>query len=250
MPPKGAIVYVMLDGGRIRLRANGGEWREPCLGLILWETPEGKWIKHGISHPTDKDQVLRIVDKWMQRFAPPDDGEPSWEVVVIADGAQWIWDWAKQYRWAIGILDYYHVREHVWEAARALHGEGTPQAAIWVKDVMNILWSGQVYKAEMLLDHLCLSEKLKKAQLEAVSGLATYLRNHSEFIRFKKHRKEGRLIGSGAVESLCKQVFTMRMKGPGMFWSEEGAANLMALRTLYVTDQWNSLWQQPRRIRA
>lgn len=186
----------------------------------------------------------------MERFAPSEGDEPEREVVIIADGAKWIWDWAKKYPWAIGIVDYYHVREHVWEAARALHGDGTSEAAIWVKEVMDILWSGQVYKAEVLLDQLCLSGKLKKAQEGAVSGLAVYLRNHSELIRFKKHRRAGRLIGSGAVESLCKQVFSMRMKGPGMFWSEEGAANLMALRTLYVTDQWNSLWQEPRRKRA
>lgn len=39
----------------------------------------------------------------------------------------------------------------------------------------------------------------------------------------------------------------MRIKGPGMFWSEDGAEHRMALRTLYVTGQWRSLWEQPIR---
>lgn len=247
VPPKGACVYVMLDGGRIRLRANGGGWREPCLGLVLWETPEGRWVKYGISHPTDKAVVLAVLDQWMKSLAPREDGTEDWEVVILADGAEWIWAWAATYPWAIPILDYYHMKKHLWDAAKALHGEGTPEAAVWVKEMRNILWKGQVYKVEMLLDELLLSGKLTKEQEVAIEGAGTYFRNHSELINYRKHRRAGRLIGSGAVESLCKQVFTMRMKGPGMFWSEDGAEHLMALRTLYVTDQWESLWEQPIR---
>ncbi len=249
LPPKGARVYVMMDGGRIRLRAKGGAWREPCLGLLLWEGPDGKWVKYGISHPTDKDKVLTVIEKWMKVLGPDEDGTEKWEVVIIADGAEWIWNWAKKYPRAIPILDYYHMKEHLWEAAKALHGEGTPEAAVWVKEMRDILWKGQVYKVEMRLDELVLSGKLTDVQKAAVERADTYFRNHAKLIDYRKHRKQGRLIGSGAIESLCKQVFTMRMKGPGMFWSEDGAEHLMALRTLYVTGQWESLWDQSvRRI--
>ena len=249
LPPKGTRVYVMMDGGRIRLRANGGGWREPCLGLLLWETPDGEWVKYGISHPTDKDKVLAVIERWMKVLGPDEDGIEDWEVVIIADGAEWIWTWAKKYPWAIPILDYYHMKEHLWEAAKALYGEATPEAAVWVKEMRNFLWVGQVYKVEMRLDELLLSGKLTKEQAKVIEGAGTYFRNHAKLISYRKHRRQGRLIGSGAIESLCKQVFTMRMKGPGMFWSEDGAEHLMALRTLYVTDQWESLWEQPiRRI--
>lgn len=247
LPPKGARVYVMMDGGRIRLRAKGGAWREPCLGLLLWEGPDGKWVKYGISHPTDKDKVLAVIERWMKILGPDEEGTEDWEVVIIADGAKWIWDWAAKYPWAIPILDYYHMKKYLWDAAKALHGEGTPEAAVWVKEMRDILWKGQVYKVEMRLDELVLSGKLTKDQKAAIEGAGTYFRNHAKLIAYRKHRKAGRLIGSGAIESLCKQVFTMRMKGPGMFWSEDGAEHLMALRTLYVTGQWESLWNQPVR---
>lgn len=249
LPPKGTRVYVLVDGGRIRLRANHGAWREPCLGLVLWQTPDGKWVKHGISHPTDKEKVLQVLDQWMKRLAPGENGEGEWEVVIAGDGAEWIWNWAAKYPWAFRILDYYHLKENVWKAARALHGEGTPEAASWVKEIMDILWRGQTYKVEMMLDDLILSGRLTETTVNAMDRLALYVRDRSGLIDYRKHRREGRNIGSGAIESLCKQVFTMRMKGPGMFWSEEGAEHLMALRTLYVTGQWESLWQQPvRRI--
>ena len=249
LPPKGACVYVMMDGGRIRLRAKGGAWREPCLGLLLWEGPDGKWVKYGISHPTDKEKVLTVIEQWMKILGPDEEGTEKWEVVIIADGAEWIWNWAAKYPWAIPILDYYHMKEYLWDAAKALYGEGTPEAAAWVKQKRDILWKGQVYKIEMQFDELLLSGTLTKEQEAAIEAAGTYFRNHSKMIAYKKHREHGRLIGSGAIESLCKQVFTMRMKGPGMFWSEDGAEHLMALRTLYVTNQWESLWEQPiRRI--
>lgn len=249
LPPKGTRVYVMMDGGRIRLRAKGGAWREPCLGLLLWETPDGKWVKYGISHPTDKDRVLTVLDQWMKVLAPSEDGVENWEVVIIADGADWIWTWAAKYPWAIPILDYYHMKKYLWDAGKTLHGEGTPETAAWVKEMRDMLWLGQVYKVEMRLDQLVLSGNLNDVQKAALERAATYFRNHGKLIAYRKHRKQGRLIGSGAIESLCKQVFTMRMKGPGMFWSEDGAEHLMALRTLYVTGQWESLWNQPiRRI--
>ena len=239
MPPKGAQVYVMMDGGRIRLRANHGEWREPCVALVLWRAVDGTWRKHGVSHPTEKAPVLAVLDAWMARFAPG----TEWEVVIIADGAEWIWQWADRYRWAFQILDYYHVKEHVWEAARELYGEDTPKAAQWVDSIMGRLWRGWVLSTVDVLDRMKFSGLAASAKARAVKKLATYLNNHNGLIRYGAERNAGRGIGSGSIESFCKQLFTMRMKGPGMFWGEEGAANVMSLRTAYLTGHWGQLWE-------
>jgi len=246
LPPKGSRVYVMMDGGRIRMRENGGAWREPCTALVLWKDRHGRLRKRGISHPTDKEEVLRVVDRWMDRFAPGTDRE----VIVIADGADWIWKWAKGYPWAIPIVDYYHVKENVWKAAKVLHGEGTPEAQRFVDRIMERLWSGWCRKTEKILKRMKPREPRAAAKKDAITGLATYIKNHASMIRFKRHKNKDRHIGSGAIESMCKQLFSMRMKGPGMFWSEEGAANLMGLRTLYITEQWDQLWQSDPRLAA
>lgn len=157
---------------------------------------------YGISHPTDKEKVLAVIEKWMSVLAPAEDGTEKWEVVIVADGAEWIWNWAKKYPWAIPIPDNYHMKEHVWDAAKALHGEGTYEAAAWVKEMRDILWKGQVYKVEMRLDELLLSGDLTKEQEEAIEGAATSFRNHSELIAYRKHRRAGRLIVSGTIDSL------------------------------------------------
>lgn len=56
-------------------------------------------------------------------------------LLVIADGAHWIWNGVKEHFAALGveiveILDYWHAVEHLWALSRALYGHGTQEA--WV----------------------------------------------------------------------------------------------------------------------
>lgn len=54
-------------------------------------------------------------------------------------------------------------------------------------------------------------------------------------------------IGLEAIESFCKHLFSMRMKGLGMLWSKEGARHVMDLRTVYLPRTWDQLWRSPTR---
>ena len=174
----------------------------------------------------------------------------TWEVVIVGDGADWIWQWAAKYPWAIAILDYFHLKEHVWEAAAVLYGEGTPQTSRWADEVMNLLWRSWPLDAVAMLDRMQPRGPHESEKRKAIRSLANYIHNHAALIRPSMHDRRGRVIGSGAIESICKQLFSMRMKGPGMFWSEEGAANVMALRTLYITGQWHELWTRDLALAA
>ena len=50
------------------------------------------------------------------------------EVVVLGDGAAWIWNLAAEH---VGqrteIVDWYHASEHLWTLGKALFGAGTAQ---------------------------------------------------------------------------------------------------------------------------
>lgn len=238
-PPPGTWVYVVLDGGRIRMRGKGVPWREPCTGMVLWERADGRWEKFGVSHPTDKDRVTAVLDRWLECLRR----RGKVKVAIIADGAEWIWAWAARHPWTVQILDYYHLKEHVWAAAHVLHGEGTAAAARWVEAIMDRLWRGWVGSTVDLLDGKRPRGWDAPAKREALDGLATYLENHRGLIAYAQDRAAGCRIGSGAIESFCKQLFSMRMKGPGMFWGEEGARHLMSLRTVYLTGHWDALWK-------
>ena len=58
-------------------------------------------------------------------------------VVVLGDGADWIWHAAARFLHVGGaacveIVDLYHAWEHLWTVANAVYGSGTEAAAAWV----------------------------------------------------------------------------------------------------------------------
>ena len=54
------------------------------------------------------------------------------KVVVLGDGAPWIWGIAAQYfPWAIEIVDLYHAREHLANLGKAVYGPTSVQAKRW-----------------------------------------------------------------------------------------------------------------------
>jgi hypothetical protein len=51
----------------------------------------------------------------------------------------------------------------------------------------------------------------------------TYFSNHMERMRYAQFRTAGYLIGSGVIESGCKQIVSQRLKLPGAQWNLDGA---------------------------
>jgi hypothetical protein len=60
-----------------------------------------------------------------------------------------------------------------------------------------------------------------------------------------KHYRQlgGRIIGSGAIESVHRTVIQKRMKLSGQRWSKKGAQNMLNLRVTYMNDQWSKVIQ-------
>jgi hypothetical protein len=54
-------------------------------------------------------------------------------------------------------------------------------------------------------------------------------------------RKQGYLIGSGTVESGCKQIGTMRLKRSGAQWLEEGARWVAKARAVWLSGTWHDV---------
>src|SRR5216683_2334841 len=65
-------------------------------------------------------------------------------VVIVGDGAEWIWNPANMFVRRCEILDFWHALEHAWEFARLRHGEGSIQADQWVQQIAEDLRAGKV----------------------------------------------------------------------------------------------------------
>lgn len=65
------------------------------------------------------------------------------------------------------------------------------------------------------------------------------------------YRARGLQIGSGSIESACKQVVTSRLKGAGMIWDEAGAEAVVTVRAYLKSDRWDeAMARRPQRHRS
>ena len=61
-------------------------------------------------------------------------------------------------------------------------------------------------------------------------------------MQYVEVREAGLPIGSGMVESGCKQ-FGARFDAAGMRWSREGAERLIPIRALILSGRYDDTWQ-------
>jgi hypothetical protein len=156
-------------------------------------------------------------------------------VVIVGDGAEWIWNRATMFVRRCEILDFWHAVEHAWEFAQLRYGEGSAQADRWVHVLAEDLRAGKVKQVITRLKRL----RPKTPELrESLQGLIRYYTDNAGRMRYDEYLRLGYGIGSGAVESAHKQVVHARFRQAGMRWSEAGARRLLALRLLLLNDNW------------
>jgi ssDNA-binding Zn-finger/Zn-ribbon topoisomerase 1 len=162
------------------------------------------------------------------------------KVLVIADGALWIWNLtADRFSQAHQRLDYYHASQHLWAVAHALHPQDEAAAGAWIKPLLKKLKAGRA--TSLLNDLHTLAKRLRKKKRQAVESELNYLQTHRERMDYAAARHAGEPQGSGAMESTCRQ-YQCRFKRPGQFWSCVGDEGLMCLETFWRNDRWHLLF--------
>jgi hypothetical protein len=162
------------------------------------------------------------------------------KVLVVADGAVWIWNLTgDRFAQAQQRLDYYHASQHLWAVAHALHPEDEAAARQWIQPLLKQLKGGRI---PTLLNNLqTLTKRLRNKKRRAVAAEVAYLESHRERMDYAAARKAGEPQGSGAMESTCRQ-YQCRFKRPGQFWSRTGDEALMCLETFWRNDRWQLLF--------
>ena len=161
-------------------------------------------------------------------------------VVIVGDGAEWIWKRAWMFPRRCEILDFWHALEKAWAFARLQYGKGSSRAEAWIHRLAQDLKAGKVQAVIRRLERLQpRSEEARKCLAELID----YYRDNACRMRYDEYLRLGYGIGSGAVESAHKQVVHARMRQAGMRWSEAGARRLLALRLLLLNQRWAMLDQ-------
>ena len=162
------------------------------------------------------------------------------EVLVIADGAIWIWNLvADRFAGARQRLDPWHALQHLWAVAHALHPEDDAAAQAWLQPLKAKLLASQT--AEVIDELDSLLTRLRGARRAAVQAERNYLENNRDRLDYHGAEKRGEPLGSGAMESTCKQ-YQCRFHRSGQFWTTAGDEALMCLETFWRNGRWSLLF--------
>jgi len=158
--------------------------------------------------------------------------------VILADGAEWIWERARDVAPGpyILILDFYHACEHVSELCKLLYGEQTPRYWKAFKRWKDLLYSGQV-KTFILQLRKIRDTAAYRDKRDAIQGQLNYFQGHKDKMHYDRYRRMRLPIGSGTIESACKNVIGGRMKQGGMTWSQQGADGMLQIRASLESDR-------------
>jgi len=234
----GAFVYIL-----------GEEWKEVKIGCVFEYESQQKYC-HKTKEMIDVAQAGQVsyvahlggpepLGKLLSAEAERRDYDRAQERVTLGDGARWIWGISgEHFPTAKEIVDWYHAVDHLWTVAH-LSFQDKAQRERWVKQRKTELWVGQAEQIASTIEALAQQHPDHQTDLKAEAG---YFRNNHRRMQYQEFREEGYPIGSGTVESGCKQLVTMRMKGPGMRWSRSGAQNMLALRAAYLSHNWDDAW--------
>jgi hypothetical protein len=172
-------------------------------------------------------------------------------VVVLGDGAEWIWNRAAHFVGGpdiivVEIVDIYHAYDHLWAMGRALWD--TPEAvSAWVEPLKDALYTQGAPAVLAALDALV---PPAAAAADLLRTTRAYFADNAARMDYPRFVAQQLPIGSGAVESLCKSLIEARAKQAGMRWTPAGAQAVATLRALSLSGTWDAFWaRHPLRTR-
>lgn len=235
-------LYGSMDGAQVPI---GEEWRE--LKTLSWyrvdevygqEQHKAQEISYHTEIAPAQDFGRLLWATGVKRLA-----DKAKELIFVCDGAVWIWKLVSHYfPDATQIVDWYHACEYLTPIVDAVFSHG-PEREKWLRKVKDWLWHGKIQKViqacQRYIHHGLAADVAQRA--------VTYYTNNQHRMDYAEYRKKGYWIGSGTVESACKQIATARLKIAGARWTIAGACATAKARAVWLSDGdcFNSLSRSP-----
>lgn len=203
---KEPVEALSIDGGNVRLRTPLGEesiWRNYKAVKVHSQV--------GAAFFQNNPELVAWVNSQPQSEA----------ITCLGDGHDGVWNLFKQ----IGtiekrreVLDWYHLIENLHRVGGSLKR---------LRRAKNQLWQGATVEA--IAEFIGVRAKESK-------NFQNYLRKHQSRIPdYQNYQQQGIDIGSGAVESLIKQIGA-RIKIVGAQWNEKNVPQILRLRCAYLNN--------------
>jgi hypothetical protein len=167
------------------------------------------------------------------------------EIIFVADGAAWIWNVASHhFPDCVEIVDWYHATQHLWEVANSWYGEGKKKARVWVeKNKARLMEDGVERVISSIKQWQPSDEDGQKVKRENLH----YFSTNTNRMLYATFLLNDYYIGSGSVESACKQYGVGRLKQSGMRWKSKGIEAIAHLRSVLLNGRTDNILEAARK---
>lgn len=224
-------LYGSMDGAQVPV---GEEWRE--LKTLNWyrvaavygrEQQKAQEIRYHTEIIPAQDFGRLLWATGVRRLA-----DQAKELIFVCDGAIWIWKLVSHYfPDAVQIVDWFHACEYLTPIAAAVFSQD-PEREEWLRKTKDWLWHGKIQK----VIRACQRYIHHSLAADAAQRAVTYYTNNQHRMDYAEYRKKGYWIGSGTVESACKQIASARLKIAGARWTIAGAVATAKARAAWLSD--------------
>ena len=254
---KNQRILLSADGGRLRQRKNKRgpwpsgykrcgfhtDWIEPKLFSLYIIDEDGNIVKDiapFVDGTTGKvDEFISLLEQYLVRLKIED----ASEVVLIGDGAPWIWERIPKLIHSIAgeefklteIIDWTHAKQNLNKAFEMLSKK--KREKVEFNHFKNLLFSGKineiVTEVKSLLNVRASSKIMKK--------LKSYFVSNSTRMQYEANRAVKLPTGSGVIESAIRRVINMRVKSPGSFWKLDFVETVIYFRAQVLYGRWGNI---------
>jgi len=262
-PPSAPTMYLGLDGTGVPMRASELEGREGKQFDGSAKTREVKLVTVWSAEGRDEEgtavrdagsvtysaaiesAATRDTDAVPSEFAQRADREArrrgfdrAPRRVVLGDGAPWIWNLAnEQFPGAVQIVDLYHAKGHLWDAAKAIYGAGSDLGEQWAKQRRDELDEGKI-------DAVLTALRVHAEANDEARKCLDYVTRNRHRMRYPEFHARGLSTSTGVVEAGCRVAIGTRLKRAGMHWTVAGADAIVALRCCKLSGRFEDFWER------
>lgn len=240
------VAVAAVDGGMYRTRDKAEPFKEVKMGVLgTLEPVPGKHEqiddKHYVCTLGDADDLFTsLVSSYYRTGLQHAD-----TLVALGDGAPWIWN---RMRTLLGpgqefipVLDFYHASERLRELSQVVFGEDSEDGKAWWEKMKTMLKESKLSSFFKQFTRLLKTHGADPKKSESITGQRNYFKQRQDYIDYAECLRRGFPIGSGIIEGGIRFIAKDRLHRTGMRWSPEGAADILLLRCIDASQEWDQM---------
>lgn len=151
------------------------------------------------------------------------------------------------------VIDWIHVVEYLWSAARCFYAEADPAGEAFVAEKALAVLEGKAGIVAGSIRRKATALHLDAKAREKADECARYLKNKKPYLDYPTALTAGWPIATGVVEGAVRHLVRDRMDVTGARWSAQGAEAILKLRAVRANGDWPAyfryhLAQEHRRV--